>query len=71
MKLLKTTKGDLLVVTDPNVRPSFIQNEHRIGDKEVQLLAHCDFIKLSDEDLEWLCVPNSFTLRSDIMQSKP
>ncbi len=71
MKFLKTTKSDLLVVSDLIFRPSFIQNEHRIGDKKVQLLAHCDSIKLYDEVLEWLCMPNSFTLRSDIMQSKP
>ena len=51
MKLLKTTKGDLLVVSDPIVRRSYIQNEHRIGDKKVQLLAHCDLIKLYVEFL--------------------
>jgi len=43
-----------LVMCDPNIRPGFIADEARYRARLDQLLAACDVVKVSDEDLRWL-----------------
>lgn len=54
--------GQRVIILDPNVRPSFIQDELQYRNRLARMCALADIIKVSDEDLDWL-VPGEGSLR--------
>lgn len=51
---LESAAADHLIMLDPNIRPSFIQDEARYRSRIDAMVAKSDIIKVSDEDLDWL-----------------
>lgn len=51
--LMERVAPDAVVMMDPNVRPSFIADEARYRDRIMRMMALCDIVKMSDEDLAW------------------
>lgn len=43
-----------VIMMDPNVRPGFIKDAEVYRARINTMLAHCDIVKVSDEDLAWL-----------------
>lgn len=56
--LLHTESAKRVVMIDPNVRPSFIQDEARYRARLTAMLAAADIVKVSDEDLDWITGTN-------------
>ncbi len=52
--LLECNGDTRAVMIDPNIRPGFIQDEARYRTRLDKMLAKCDIIKVSDEDLGWI-----------------
>jgi len=52
--LLDRNAESSVVMMDPNIRPSFVQDEARYRDRLDAMIAKTDIIKVSDEDLDWL-----------------
>ncbi|MEP1945012.1 MAG: carbohydrate kinase, partial [Sulfitobacter sp.] len=52
--LLDRNAKDRVVMMDPNIRPSFIQDEARYRTRLEAMIAQTDIIKVSDEDLDWI-----------------
>ena len=50
-----------VIVVDPNIRVSFIQDEVSYRARLDTLIAHVDILKVSDEDLDWI-VPGPLSL---------
>jgi fructokinase len=50
-----------VIVVDPNIRVSFIQDEASYRARLDKLIAHVDILKVSDEDLDWI-VPGPLSL---------
>ena len=59
--------GSKLIMIDPNVRPSFIQDEGAYRTRLKAMLTHADIVKISDEDLDWF-VQGSETPESKVAQ---
>lgn len=49
-----------VVFFDPNIRPSFISDKDIYITRFKNILSQTDIIKVSDEDLEWLCPNKTF-----------
>ena len=57
--LCEAEAADRLVMMDPNIRPSFIQDEARYRARLSRMLACADIVKVSDEDLDWILPEHS------------
>ena len=53
LDFLARNASDKLTMVDPNIRPSFVQDEARFRTRMDQIISHCDIVKISDDDLEW------------------
>ena len=51
--LLKNAQSHVIMM-DPNIRPGFIRDEPAFRARLERMIAGCDIVKLSDEDLEWI-----------------
>ena len=54
------------VMMDPNIRPSFIEDETRYRALLDAMLQQCDIVKVSDEDLKWM-VPAPLSQREKVV----
>ncbi|MEO0344152.1 MAG: carbohydrate kinase [Pseudomonadota bacterium] len=54
LSALKQYSRNRIIMVDPNIRPSFIEDESRYRDRMRNILDCADIIKISDEDLDWL-----------------
>jgi len=52
--LLEQEAPQRLIMIDPNIRPSFIDDEVAYRDRIGAMMAASDIVKVSDEDLHWL-----------------
>ena len=52
--LLKREAAARVIMLDPNIRPSFIQDIGRYRDRLDRMIALSDILKVSDEDLNWI-----------------
>ncbi|TQS72583.1 carbohydrate kinase [Rhodobacteraceae bacterium] len=52
--LLEREGDTRAVMIDPNIRPGFIQDEARYRQRLEAMMARCDILKVSDEDLDWM-----------------
>ena len=52
--LAEREHGKCIIVLDPNIRTTFIEDELRYRSRLERLMAVADIIKVSDEDLDWL-----------------
>lgn len=52
--LMQHNATSRVVMMDPNIRPSFVQNEACYRSRLAAMIAQTDIIKVSDEDLDWL-----------------
>lgn len=56
--LMRTAPDDCLTMIDPNIRAAFIGDEQSYRARLYDMINHCDILKISDEDLNWL-VPDA------------
>ncbi|MBQ0745524.1 MAG: carbohydrate kinase [Marinobacter sp.] len=54
ISLAKRASLDKVVMVDPNIRQSFIRDVDRYRARLDTLLAACNILKVSDEDLDWI-----------------
>ncbi|MEJ6399487.1 carbohydrate kinase family protein [Yoonia sp. 208BN28-4] len=52
--LQEKVAGTAVTMIDPNIRPSFIKDEHVYRKRVGGMVARADIVKMSDEDMEWL-----------------
>jgi fructokinase len=52
--LVKRASSSALVTFDPNIRPRLLDDRGAVIDRLTRVVAECDVVKVSDEDLDWL-----------------
>jgi fructokinase len=52
--LIEQYAGTRPIMVDPNIRPGFITDEASYRARLARIIAACDILKVSDEDLAWL-----------------
>lgn len=57
--------GNRAVMIDPNIRPTFIEDEPRYRARLDDMLTRADIIKVSDEDLDWI-IPQEISQRDKV-----
>lgn len=61
LTLARRASQDKVVMVDPNIRQSFIKDEDGYRARLDAIIAICDILKVSDEDLNWI-VPGTASL---------
>ncbi len=54
---MRAASGRVVTMLDPNIRTSFIGDERAFRGRIERMIAMADIVKLSDEDLAWICGP--------------
>lgn len=65
--LMLREAGKRVTMMDPNIRPSFITDESAYRARINRMMAACDLVKMSLEDLEWLAQGDSDGLTQQIL----
>lgn len=66
-ELAEQLAGDMVLMLDPNVRPTLVEDEPAYRARLARLLPLADIIKLSREDLDWLLPGQSRTEQIDTL----
>ena len=66
--LLLRKASDCAIVLDPNIRPAFIRDEARYRARMEKIIAECDIVKVSDDDLGWMTGDTGAGLRDQADQ---
>lgn len=53
--LLQREAAARVIMLDPNIRPNFIRDIRRYRNRLGRMIALSDIVKVSDEDLHWIC----------------
>jgi fructokinase len=53
-QLMLKNAAQNVVMMDPNIRPSFVSDEAAYRARISRMVAACDIVKVSDEDLDWI-----------------
>ena len=67
---LAARAGARVVMCDPNIRPGFIRDEAGYRARLAGLIARCDIVKLSDEDLHWLMGAGDIAMLADRVRAQ-
>ena len=69
LKFAESYSQNLTMMLDPNIRPSFIQDEDRFRSRLYKMIRLADIVKVSDEDLNWL-IKGAHSLEEKAQQLK-
>ncbi len=59
-RLMQNESPDRFISLDPNIRPSLIKNRDGYIARLERMVAMCDIVKLSREDMEWIAPGETF-----------
>lgn len=65
LTMMRDHSNNHVMMLDPNIRPTFIQDENRYRSQLEEMVSLCDILKLSDEDLNWL-IPGDANLEAKL-----
>lgn len=66
-QLAERNANHKIIMLDPNIRASFINDEIAYRDRLKRMIAVADIVKVSDEDLDWL-VPDDVSIEQKIIE---